>query len=203
MGLLLARAGAQDPLKVLPQDYRLVLDNETVRVIRAAYQPHQKLAAHDHPHHPTVYVYLNDSGPVRFSHVEQPAFTRERPLVKAGTFGVSPGRIETHTAENLGNKPCEFLRIELKQVPLRFQANDFRSVKPFNLELRGTTSEFWTKAFRIERMITGDSKPIEIQDPNHPSLIVDLTANGSVYWREAHQPVLIKPPSHVLRIVFP
>ena len=42
------------------------------------------------------------SGLVRFSHREEPAFTLIRSPEKAGTFRVSPGRLEKHEVENLG-----------------------------------------------------------------------------------------------------
>jgi len=54
--------------------------------------PHQKLPVHNHPATPTLYVYVTDSGPVRFSHVEDHPFTINRPPEKAGTFRLSPGR---------------------------------------------------------------------------------------------------------------
>ena len=43
-----------------------MLDNEQVQVMRVHYDPHEELAEHDHSHYPTVYVYLSNSGPVRF-----------------------------------------------------------------------------------------------------------------------------------------
>ncbi len=186
----------------LPHNYQVVLDNPTVRVVRVTYQPHEKIAVHDHPRTPTVYVYLTDSGPVRFSHVESPPFDSTRAPLKAWTFRVSPGRLETHAVENLGDIPTVFLRVELKRVPLKFQENAFRFAKPIKLTQRGTTSEFWSKPFRIERIITGNEKPVEISDPDHPSLLIEMAEQGQVHWMEAHHQILLKPPSHVLRIVF-
>jgi hypothetical protein len=207
-GVFLTAANGQDPLKILPQSYRLVFENSTVRVIRVSYAAHQRLPVHDHPRTPTIYVYLADSGPVRFSHMETPPFALVRPPEKAGTFRVSPGRLETHSVENLGNIPSEFLRIELKQVPLKFQENSFRGAKPFDLK----TSVFWSRPFRIERVVSVNGKPVEIGNPDHPSLIVvfsdetDDWKTGQVYWMEAHRRIVIHSgselPSHVLRIVF-
>src|SRR5689334_13336066 len=91
---------AQDPLAVLPQNYKLIFENESVRVIRTHYGPHEKLAVHDHSRCPTVYVYLNDGPEVRFSHEEEKPFSLVRPSVKKGAFRVSPGRLEVHTVEN-------------------------------------------------------------------------------------------------------
>ena len=92
---------SQDPLQVLPDNYRLMFQNDVVRVIRVSYRPLEKLPVHDHSAKPTVYVYLSDSGPVKFSHVEDPPFSLVRPPEKAGTFRFSPGRLERHNVENV------------------------------------------------------------------------------------------------------
>lgn len=124
-----ACARAQDPVHLLPHNYRLVYENENVKVIHVLYRPHEKLPLPDHSDKPTVYVYVTNSGPVRFSHVEDHPFSLLRPTEMAGTFRVSPCRIEKHAVENLEDIPTEFLRIELERVPLGFQRNSFRSPK--------------------------------------------------------------------------
>jgi hypothetical protein len=96
------------------------------------YGPLEKLPVHDHSAKPTVYVYLSDSGPVRFSRVEQPPFSLVRPAETAGSFRFSPGRLEKHEVENLGQIPTEFLRVELTLLPLGYQGNSFRSSKAFD-----------------------------------------------------------------------
>ena len=37
---------AQDPLKTLPNAYKLQFENEWVKVVRVHYEPHEKLPAH-------------------------------------------------------------------------------------------------------------------------------------------------------------
>ena len=69
---------AQDPYVVAPKNYSLEFENDSVRVSRAMLAPGDKLPVHDHPANPTVFVYLTDGGPIRFTHV-QPEFTVERP----------------------------------------------------------------------------------------------------------------------------
>lgn len=122
---------AQDPLKTLPDAYTRVFENSAVDVIRAYYRPHEKLTVHDHSQFPTVYVYLSSSGPVRFTHVEQNPFTMVRRPLQMGMFRVSPGRLEKHQVENLGDIPSEFLRVELKNVPLR-SLHEFRDKPGFD-----------------------------------------------------------------------
>src|SRR5690242_15543681 len=60
---------AQDPFVVAPQAYKLQFENDWVRVVRVHYAPFEKLPAHDHPKGRTIFIYLNDGGPVRFKHV--------------------------------------------------------------------------------------------------------------------------------------
>jgi hypothetical protein len=52
----------------LPTNYKTILTNPTFRVIYVHYGPHEKVPVHDHPDTPTIYVYLNDSSPVRIIH---------------------------------------------------------------------------------------------------------------------------------------
>ena len=105
---------AQDPRVVAPRAYSLAFENERVRVTRVHYEPREKVPTHDHPDSPTVYVYLRDSGPVRFVHSGDEEFTLVRPAVKAGSFRLSHGRKEQHSVESLTDLPTDFLRVELK-----------------------------------------------------------------------------------------
>jgi hypothetical protein len=197
--LLVTSAGllaAQDPLKTLPDNYRLIFENPQVRVIHVLYHPHEKLPVHNHPATPTVYVYLTDSGPIRFSHIEEHAFSATRQPLHAGAFRLSPGRLEKHKVENLGDIATEFLRVELKKVPLGFQRHDFRDYKPFDLTHPSVTTEFPGPFVKIERII---NRPIDESD--EPSLLISLAKRGEVTWINAHTASTIQ--SHALRITFP
>jgi hypothetical protein len=114
--LLLAAAfpvAAQSPYAVAPQNYRLEFENESVRVSRASFAPGDRLPIHDHPAAPAVFVYLTDGGPIRFTHIT-PAFTVERAPVERGGIRFHSGAKETHIVDYLGDRPSEYLRIELK-----------------------------------------------------------------------------------------
>jgi len=108
---LLLLAPAQD---APPRAYRPEFENARVRVTRVRYAPREKIASHDHPANPTVYVYLRDSGPVRFIHTGEEQFTLTRPAVRAGGFRLSKGAHETHAVESLTDLPTEYLRVEFK-----------------------------------------------------------------------------------------
>lgn len=97
-----------------PRSYRPEFENARVRVTRVVYQPREKIALHDHPANPTVYVYLRDSGPVRFVHIGDEPFTLTRPAVRAGGFRLSKGARETHAVESLTDQLTEYLRVEFK-----------------------------------------------------------------------------------------
>jgi len=111
---ILLLAPAQDAAAIAPRSYRPEFENARVRVTRVVYQPREKIALHDHPRIPTVYVYLRDSGPVRFVHVGDDPFTLTRPAVRAGGFRLSRGAQETHSVESLTDQLTEYLRVELK-----------------------------------------------------------------------------------------
>ena len=94
---------AQSPYTVCPKNYRLELENDWVRVSRAMFAQGDKLPVHDHPARPTVFVYLTDGGPIRFTHI-QPEFTAERPAVREGGIRFHTGAKETHVVEYLGRR---------------------------------------------------------------------------------------------------
>src|SRR6267142_2803381 len=55
------RSKVVDPVKVLPQAYKLQFENDWVKVTRVHYAPHEKLPPHQHTQSASAYVYLNDS----------------------------------------------------------------------------------------------------------------------------------------------
>ena len=213
---------AQDPTKTLPHNYRITFENNVVQVIRVRYEPHEKLPVHDHSANPTVYVYLSDSGPVRLTHSEARPFTLIRAPLKMGTFRVSPGRIERHEIENLGDIPSEFLRVELKTFPIGVSGIEYRGNKPFDLSHSAVTTEFTSPRLSIERIVcVGDnaSQAISGAGPSllvafspvfvRPSSAADATRlnTGDVYWLDGKQSTTVstagQPLAHALRIIFP
>lgn len=105
-----------------PRAYTPEFENARVRVTRVRYAPREQIAAHDHPANPTIYVYLRDSGPVRFIHTGEEQFTLTRPAVKAGGFRLSKGALETHAVESLTDQPTEYLRVEFKGLTVDRQS---------------------------------------------------------------------------------
>lgn len=211
IGASACAAPAQDPLKAYPKNYSLALDNDEVSVIRVHYGPHEKVGAHDHSKFPTIYVYLNNSGPVHFVHDEKPPFELTRPPSTKGEFRVSPGRIERHSVENLSDLSSDFLRVELKQVPLNSGLQEFRGKAPNSPAAIYDVVEFKSAAFDIERVVCSSC---EVNTGGMPSLYVAFSPlkvdgrrlkDGEVLWdpgvRTASVSAASDAPAHLLRIV--
>jgi hypothetical protein len=178
------------------------------------------VGVHDHSAFPTIYVYLNDSGPVRFDHDEKPAFSLTRPPTVTGAFRVSPGRVERHSVTNLSEKSSDYLRVELKQMPLGSGLHEFRGKAPEKPLSTGTTVEFDAPQIAIERIICAGTSPCSVPASSSPSLLIGFSAlkvtegNGShsemqvgdIRWMPASQRLSIaeasSEPAHLLRIVF-
>ncbi len=104
----------QDPAQSLPDAYKVDFENDYVKVVRVHSEAGAKLAEHTHPAGTTVYLYLNDSDGVVFSHVGGSNRAVTRPPVKSGAIRIAAGPEEHHTAENTSKSPSDFLRIMLK-----------------------------------------------------------------------------------------
>jgi hypothetical protein len=222
IGASLSLARGQDPVAGLPKNYSLAFENDIVAVIRVHYGPHEKIGVHDHSRFPTVYVYLSDSGPVRFEHLEEHSFGLTRPPTEKGAFRVSPGRVERHSVENLGNESSDFLRVELKQILLG-GLRPFRGKAPPSPLQSQTSVEFTAPGLEIQRVICASSSGCPLRPSSAPSLIVAFTSvelatgisgtqrekleAGAVRWLPASEKASITVDSlssaHILRILVP
>lgn len=215
---------AQDPQVVAPRAYRIAFENERMRVTRVHYEPHERIGAHDHPHSPTIYVYLRDSGPVRFIHVGEEEFILTRPPVKAGAFRLGGNAKETHIVENISDRPSDFLRIELKGI--QFDRNSFRGRFPPEPHSTGRSSQklsFENSQVQILRVTCAARRRCEgLSSSSSASLLVALTparlkgagggstvpnlrmALGETRWTEAGREMLLENmtdrPAEFLRI---
>jgi len=150
---LSAAALSQEATQTVPWAYKLQFENEWARVIRAHYEPREKIPPHAHTKWPCVYVYLNDAGPVIFRHNdwEHPDLTR--PATKAGGCRVSPTSAvnEVHEVGNPIDTSSDFLRVEFKTdadaaTPLRGKfhretyspGENFEKVQFENAQIRAT-----------------------------------------------------------------
>lgn len=107
-GLGITRLAAQDPLVAAPEMYRLLFENERVRVMEVAFQPGQKIAAHSHPDH---FVYVAEAGTLRLF---KPDGTSSDAELSVGMVVWIPA--ETHWAENIGTTVVRLVVTELKSA---------------------------------------------------------------------------------------
>ncbi len=97
---------AQDPVEVDSQHYKLVFENEHVRVIRITYGPNEESVMHYHP--AGVAVFLVDQK-VQFTLPDGETVELEN---KAGeAISTEAGK---HLPKNLTDQPLELILVELK-----------------------------------------------------------------------------------------
>ena len=100
-------AKAQDPAKVDSAHYKVILNNEYVRVVDVHHKPGEKSPMHSHPNH-VVYSFTDSR--VKFTSSDGKADIR---AVRAGQ--ATWHNAETHAAQNVGKAEEHALDIELKK----------------------------------------------------------------------------------------
>lgn len=164
---------AQDPLVTLPDTYKLQFENDWVKVVRVHLAPGAKLASHSHPAAMLAYVYLNDAGPVVFRHDHGPG-TITRPAVKARSYRLSRGMVETHAVENAGDGASDYLRVEFKtqgSASIRRRG----AAPPLKTE-NAADVEVTNDQMRITRLTLGAGKTMELTTTAaEPALLIAVT----------------------------
>ncbi|WP_158941872.1 hypothetical protein, partial [Granulicella sp. S190] len=206
---------AQAPL---PPNYTTLLTNDSFKIIRVHYGPHEKVPVHDHPDVTTVYVYLNNSGPVNIIHDQTPPNIITRPPTHTGAFRVSRGRIERHAIENLSDLPSDFLRVELPTIHLGDADLEFRGPAPASLAQNLDAAEFSSPHVAVTRIVCVQTTPCAIPPSTAPSVLIGLadstiTTNnktttlglGSVMAVQPNQSLQVTPtktsaPAHLLQV---
>ena len=102
-----AKPAELDPVKVDPEHYKVEMENDQVRVIRAHYGPHEKGVMHEHTLNRVV-TYLTDSR----MRVTTPDGTSKVAVNSAGD--VTWGTHAKHIEQNLNGKPFEVVVVEFK-----------------------------------------------------------------------------------------
>ena len=182
--LLSFTSAGQDPTKAAPDSYKLQFENEYVRILRVVYPPRAKVPVHDHSRFPAAYVYLSDSGPIRFvhSHWDDPVLTR--PRTRAGSFRLSPTRFEdeTHSVENNGDLASEFLRIEIMTDAPDRQSLVGRFAPYLGDRAAGLEKqEFDNSQLRATRIISRPGARLDVAaKSSQPSLVVVLSGSGEI-----------------------
>lgn len=102
---------SQDVLKVAPEHYKVLLDNEHVRVLEVKIKPGEKEEMHTHP--ATVHIPLAPAK-VKVTYPDGTSVTREGEPGKA--IWVGP---EKHAIENVGDTEIHAFIVELKNMPYK------------------------------------------------------------------------------------
>lgn len=175
--LLAAAALAQDVFKVAPHAYKLQFENEWVKITRVKYAPHEKLPAHEHTATASAYVYLNDSGPVIFRHIDKSYGAVTRPPTKTGSFRLYRGLHELHEVENTSDLPSEFLRVEFKTEPVNEKSlygRFFREAYPAGENFQKV--QFENEQVRVTRLVCAPGLKMDIStSASEPSLLIALS----------------------------
>jgi len=105
-GVLSARAAAQDPVKVGPNIYKTLFENDRVRVCDVRFKPGDSIAMHSHPDH---FVYVIAPGKIKLSDPDGKTKLMENKAEEVVWI-----KAETHSAENIGTTEFHGLVFELK-----------------------------------------------------------------------------------------
>jgi len=97
---------AQDPVKVDSKHYKVLFENDQVRVLRIHYAPGEKSPMHQHPD--SVAVFLDDQR-AKFTY---PDGKSEEISAKAGEAKWIPAG--AHQPENVNDKSLEVVLVEVK-----------------------------------------------------------------------------------------
>jgi hypothetical protein len=213
-GPCFAVVDAQTPSKALPGNYKTIFENPDVLVMHVHYAAREFVPMHDHSAYPTVYVYLNDSGEVAIVHEAPDDFRVVRPPTHTGAFRISPSMAERHSVTNLSDTASDFLRVELKTIPLSDLQNVFRSNAPSSLS-PGTNTEFQDVALKIDRIVCPQDTQCTAAPATAHSLLIALTPQdlrttsgkqslrlGDVVWLSAedNKTLHLSPGAQSLRI---
>ena len=104
--LTAAMTRGQDPMKVAPNNFKVLLENDQVRVLEFRSKPGEKIATHSHPAYVT-YV-ISGRGKTKFTSPEGKTTEQEAKVGQATWH-----QAETHASESTG--AVHVLLVELKK----------------------------------------------------------------------------------------
>jgi beta-alanine degradation protein BauB len=106
LAVLCTTAHAQDPVKTSPQYYKVLLENDQVRVLEYRLKAGEKEPMHSHP---AGVVYVLSGAKLKFSYPD--GRTEERAAATGETIWREP---TTHAVENVGDTEAHAIAIDLK-----------------------------------------------------------------------------------------
>ena len=106
LAILCTTTYAQDPVKTSPQYYKVLLENDQVRVLEYRLKAGEKEPMHSHP---AGVVYVLGGGKIKFSYPD--GRTEEKAAATGETIWRDP---TTHAVENVGDTEAHAIAIDLK-----------------------------------------------------------------------------------------
>ena len=106
LAVLCTAAHAQDPVKVSPQYYKVLLENDQVRVVEYRLKAGEKEPMHSHS---AGVVYVLSGAKIRFSYPD--GRTEEKAAATGEAIWREP---TTHAVENIGDTEAHVIAIDLK-----------------------------------------------------------------------------------------
>ena len=104
-------AHGQDPVTTSPQYYKVLFENEQVRVLEYRLKAGEKEPMHSHP---AGVVYILNDAKVKFTYPD--GKTAEKPAASGETIWREP---TTHSVENVGNTEAHAIAIVHRSLPWR------------------------------------------------------------------------------------
>jgi hypothetical protein len=163
--------GAQSPL---PSNYKTIYSNSDVVVMHVHYGAHEFVPMHDHPSVSTIYLYLNNSGPIDIIHED--GVVAHRPPTQLGALRIAPGLAERHSVQSNSDTPSDFLRIELPHTSFPELPEIGKRVSAPVAESPGNSIVFEDASIRVSRVICPDHKSCApFQEPSDRTLLIAVT----------------------------
>ena len=106
LAVLYITAHAQDPVKASPQYYKVLLENDQVRVLEYRLKVREKEPMHSHP---AGVVYVLSGAKLKFSYPD--GRTEEKAAATGEAIWRDP---TTHAVENVGDTEAHAIAIDLK-----------------------------------------------------------------------------------------
>jgi len=165
-----------DATKILPHAYKLEFENDWVRVVRVHYDAKATLPEHEHPGGATVYLYLNASDGVLFTHDDGSAPV-PRPPVRPGGIRIANTPLEYHSVANNAATPSDFIRILLKTEVTR-------GIPPPNTRMQPGVMEYDHAMLHVSRLDVQPGTKTRIEATRFPKLRIAWVP-GTAEWRMA------------------
>ena len=108
LAVLCTTVHAQDPVKLSPQYYKVLLENDQVRVLEYRLKAGEKEPVHSHP---AGVVYVLSDAKLKFSYPD--GRTEERAAAAGETIWREP---ITHAVENIGDTEAHAIAVDLKNA---------------------------------------------------------------------------------------